>query len=258
MHATEKNYSQALQYVRGYRSNVWPNEGFQKQLILWHEMGCTLYDGGDKRRHSSATHLGLLIDTYFDTPTRRGGAQDMNMYNIGQQPTFGGQMFPPILAKLWNAACTPSFQGRQFAATGTPRTASTAAAYLDMPMLNQTNTTCVAQADRDSSSQFQGLTAPEMKNDHDAAADPFTSGHDDNTAVVAIQTSAEDTTPEESVSDIAMTMPLPASPSVEGIWGVREIALMVSDGVRISRVGDNEDNGTGTQARVRGHVALQI
>ncbi|KAJ9608282.1 hypothetical protein H2200_007270 [Cladophialophora chaetospira] len=51
MHDKKLNYSQALQHVRRFRSKVWPNEGFQKQLILWYGMGCTIYDREGKEKH---------------------------------------------------------------------------------------------------------------------------------------------------------------------------------------------------------------
>lgn len=44
------NYAQALQFVRGGRSKVWPNEGFQEQLILWCVMGYSTHDADGNER----------------------------------------------------------------------------------------------------------------------------------------------------------------------------------------------------------------
>ncbi|KAJ9602722.1 hypothetical protein H2200_012916 [Cladophialophora chaetospira] len=136
-------------------------------------------------------------NNFFDTPTRRGGAQDMNSYNIGQQPAFGGQFLPPTRPNYgmlpppqFDPLSATQFQGRQFAtAAGVQRTASRSSNYPNMPAFNQnqTNTTWLPRAEADSGRPSSGhtsgastVTAPEMENAEDAEADPFTSGHDDN------------------------------------------------------------------------------
>jgi hypothetical protein len=64
-------YEEALVLARSCRSLVTPNEGFAKQLELWHSMGCSIYegevaDGGERKLKSlywawKAERDGLLM-----------------------------------------------------------------------------------------------------------------------------------------------------------------------------------------------------
>ena len=51
--SNQLNYAQALQFVRGRRPIIWPNAGFQKQLILWYVMQFKIHDetGKEKREY---------------------------------------------------------------------------------------------------------------------------------------------------------------------------------------------------------------
>jgi dual specificity phosphatase 12 len=89
------NYEEALVLARSCRSLVTPNEGFAKQLELWHSMGCSIYEGevadGGKRKLKSlylawkAERDGLLMMGEEEVNKRRAKSMASMAAQFGER-----------------------------------------------------------------------------------------------------------------------------------------------------------------------------
>jgi dual specificity phosphatase 12 len=89
------NYEEALVLARSCRSLVTPNEGFAKQLELWHSMGCSIYegevaDGGERKLKSlylawKAERDGLLMMGEEEVNKRRAKSMASMAAQFGER-----------------------------------------------------------------------------------------------------------------------------------------------------------------------------